>query len=141
MPVFPSVEWFEAVKEVVNRDGAYRSLGTVDASVGVKIGDRAFVVAFEAFECASVEEADDDGLHDVDFYLQMAPEEWSDLIRNIRSNSGADASHTLNYLDLASEQGIVRSRDEFRRTAFLRFHLSLQSFFDASATIETTFAA
>ncbi len=141
MPVFPSVEWFEAVKEVVNQDGAYRTLGTVDASVGVKIGDRAFVVAFEAFECAGVEETDDDGLHDVDFYLQMPSAEWVDLIRNIRSNSGADASHTLNYLDLASDQGIVQSKDEFRRTAFLRFHLSLQSFFDASAAVESTFAS
>ena len=141
MPDFPSVEWFETVKDVVNGDGAYRSLGTVDASVGVKIGDRAFVIAFEAFECTSVEEADDDGLQDVDFYLQMAPDEWFDLIRNIRSNSGADASHTLNYLDLASEGGIVRSRDEFRRTAFLRYHLSLQSFFDASAMVETTYAS
>ena len=141
MPDFPSVEWFEAVKDVVNADGAYRSLGTVDARVGVKVGDRAFVVAFEAFECASVEETDDDGLHDVDFYLQMPPEQWFDLIRNIRSNSGADASHTLNALDLASDQGIVRSREELRRSAFLRFHLSLQSFFDASATVETTFAS
>ncbi len=71
----------------------------------------------------------------------MPSEEWFDLIRNIRSNSGADASHTLNSLDLASDQGIVRSRDELRRSAFLRFHLSLQSFFDASATVETTFAS
>jgi hypothetical protein len=32
MPVFPSTEWFNAIKDLVNADPAFRQLGTVDAS-------------------------------------------------------------------------------------------------------------
>ena len=37
--------------------------------------------------------------------------------------------------------GIVKSADEYRRNGFLRYHLTLQAFFDAAAEVETTFGA
>ena len=49
MPVFPSVEWFEEVSETVNRSKEFRALGNCDANMGVKVGDRAFSLKFEAF--------------------------------------------------------------------------------------------
>src|SRR5438093_598055 len=56
MPVFPSVEWFKAVADIVNKDEGYRKLGNCDARVGVQVGDRMFEIDFEAFEVTDVKE-------------------------------------------------------------------------------------
>ena len=57
MPVFPSVEWFDAIKTIVNSDAAFRHNGTIDTVVGVKVGAQIFEITFEAFECEKVREA------------------------------------------------------------------------------------
>lgn len=44
MPVFPSLEWFQALREAVNQDEEYRHFGTCDAVMGVKVDDRIFAV-------------------------------------------------------------------------------------------------
>ena len=36
---FPSVEWFDAIREIVNDDAGYKHIGTCDALVGIKIPD------------------------------------------------------------------------------------------------------
>jgi hypothetical protein len=140
MPVFPSVEWFDAVKSIVNEDEAFRRLGTVDTKVGVKVGNALYELDFEAFECLGAHEISEDELHDVDFWLEMDAAGWKELIANIKEHGGADLHHTLNTLDLSDPQGFARSYDGYRRDAFYRFNQSLQHFFDSSAKIETTFA-
>ena len=54
--VFPSVEWFQALQELVNVDPEFRRLGSVDAVMGVSVGERVFMITFEAFECVEVNE-------------------------------------------------------------------------------------
>ena len=71
MPVFPSVEWFQAVRTAANADPAFRSLGTAEAQVGVKVGDDVYVLDFDAFECSGVSQVEEYYLVDVDFYLEM----------------------------------------------------------------------
>jgi len=39
MPTFPSLEWVEVVRSIVNGDEAFRRLGPCDAFVGIKIPD------------------------------------------------------------------------------------------------------
>ena len=140
MPVFPSVEWFDSVKNLVNQDEAFRRLGTVDARVGVKVGDRIYEVTFEAFECTGVREITADDLRDCDFWLEQEPDAWKDMLTNIRQNGHADLTHTLNTIDLSRPDGFARSYDGYRRDTFYRFNQSLQHFFDSSAKVETTFA-
>ena len=139
MPTFPSIQWFDALREAVNKDASFRSLGTCDAKVGIKAGHQVFLVTFEAFECADVQEIDEDSLRDADFYLDLSADEWQEFLSNIQTNGKADSEHSLNNLDLSRPNGMVKSHDEYRRHSFLRYHLSLQAFFDASATLETTF--
>ena len=139
MPAFPSLEWFEAVRGLVNQDEAFRRLGTVDARVGVKVGDKTHELTFEAFECTGVREIDPDGLRDCDFWLEQEPEAWKEMVANIQQNGSADLSHTLNTIDLTRPDGFARSFDGYRRDAFYRFNQSLQHFFDSSARLETTF--
>ena len=140
MPKFPSVQWFDAVKELVNNDEAFRRLGTVDARIGVKVGGQLFELTFEAFECVGVREIGENDLRDLDFWLEQSPEEWRDMSENIKQHGSADLTHTLNTIDLTIPEGFARSYDGYRRDAFYRFNQSLQHFFDSSAKIDTQFA-
>jgi hypothetical protein len=141
MPVFPSVEWFNSIKDIVNNDPAFRQLGTVDSVVGVKVGNKIYELTFEAFECTGVREASANDLRDMDFWLEQSYDQWKDMIENIKKNGAADLSHTLNTIDLSIPEGFARSHDGYRRDAFYRFNQSIQDFFNASAKIDTSFAA
>ena len=139
--VFPSVEWFQAVQQLVNADPEFRRLGSVDAGMGVKVGSRVFVITFEAFECVSVEEGSEAGLDDLDFYLELSEADWRELIENTKANGGADRQHTLNTLDLMKEDGLSQNAtgDQLRADIFFRINESLQHFFDSSAQVDTVF--
>ena len=140
MPIFPSVEWFEEVRQAVNGTREFRALGNCDTTMGVKVGDRAFRLKFEAFECEEVSEVGVEGLGELDFYLEMSHGEWRELLENIKAGGAADREHSLNTLDLSRDTGVVRARDNFLRQSFFRYHLSIQAYFDASAQVETVFA-
>lgn len=138
---FPSVEWFDALRNLVNGTEAYRHIGTCDAVVGVKVPDlqKSYVLTFEAFECAGVREASESDLDSSDFWLEASYEKWKEMLTNIKMNGKADLHHTLNTIDLEDPEGFARSRDGYRRDAFYRFNQTFQHFFDASAQIDTTF--
>lgn len=138
---FPSVEWFQALQELVNNDEEFRRLGNVDAIMGVKVGDKVYVITFEAFECTDVREGTEYDLIDADFFLEMTVEQWQDLVTNTRENNGADLNHTLNTLDLMIEGGISDNAtgDQLRADIFFRVNQSLQHFFDSSARLNTVF--
>ena len=143
MPVFPSAEWFDAVRQAFNADDANRTAGggTCDASVGVKVGDQSYLLVFEGFECTEARAVDDAGLQESDFVLGMASEEWREMVSNIRESGGADLDHTLNTLDLTREEGLARSMadDQYRQDLFFRYNQTFQYFFDASAKVDTVF--
>ncbi len=140
MPVFPSVEWFQAVADLVNKDEAYHKLGNTDAQVGIKVGDRVFALTFEAFEVTKVEEIDEARMDDLDFTLVMSPEKWREMLENIKVHGRAELDHTLNSIDLATPTEFAQAEDYYRRDLFYRFNQSFQMFFDASAKIDTQFA-
>ncbi len=140
MPVFPSVEWFDTIKDMVNQDPAFRQLGTVDCVIGVKVGGKIYELTFEAFECTNVREAGENDLRDMDFWLEQPYDSWKDMIENIKKHGAADLLHTLNTIDLSLPEGFARSHDGYRRDAFYRFNQSIQDFFNASAKIDTSFA-
>ncbi len=139
--VFPSVEWFEALRQLVNADPEFRRLGTVDAAMGVKVGQRVFVIIFEAFECVEVREGDESDLNDLDFYLELSEADWRDLVENTKANGGADRQHTLNTLDLTKADGLSQNAtgDQLRGDIFFRVNESLQYFFDLAAQLDTVF--
>ena len=144
MPRFPSLEWFEAVRQVFNSEDEYQTAGggSCDAIVGLKIGDVIYVLVFEGFECSSAREAGDDDLYEADFYLDMTPEEWQEMLENISHNGAADLDHSLNSLDLnKSPDSIAHSLNEdgYRLDFFFRYNQTFQYFFDASSRIKTRF--
>ena len=141
MPTFPSVEWFNAVKDLVNADPNFRQLGTIDTVTGAKVGNKIYEITFEAFECTGVREVNENALRDMDFWMEQSYDAWKDMLENIKKNGAADLTHTLNTIDLSAPEGFARSHDGYRRDAFYRFNQSLQDFFNASAKIDTQFAA
>ena len=139
--VFPSVEWLQALQQLVNADPEFRKFGTVDAGMGVKFGHRVFVITFEAFECIDVREGTEADLDDLDFYLELSEADWRELVENTKANGGADRRHTLNTLDLTKEDGLAQNAtgDQLRGDIFFRVNQSLQHFFDLSAQLDTVF--
>ena len=139
--VFPSLQWFQALQQLVNGDPEFRRLGTVDAEMGVKVGPAVFVIVFEAFECVCVKEGTEDDLEQLDFYLELSEVDWQDLVENTKVNNGADRQHTLNTLDLTKEDGLSQNAvgDQLRGDVFFRVNESLQYFFDLSARLNTVF--
>jgi len=143
MTPFPSVEWFDTIREIFNAEDSFRGGGggTCNASVGFKIGTRAFLTTFEGFECSNAKEVNEAELAQADFYLDMSPLQWHEMLQNIKTHGHADLHHTLNTLDLDGE-GISRSvhGDQYREDLFFRYNQTFQYFFDASARIDTRFA-
>ena len=141
MPKFPSVEWFEAVRNVVSRDERLRKLGTCDAVMGVKVLDQAFEITFEAFDCTGVREIPAADLAKTDFYLDAPYETWQEMLENIKKNGKPDRQHTLNTIDFLDPEGFAKSDDQSKKDSFYRYGQTFQQFFNASAEIETVFAA
>ncbi|HIN37745.1 MAG TPA: hypothetical protein EYM77_08890 [Dehalococcoidia bacterium] len=139
--VFPSVEWFQALQQLVNVDPEFRRLGSIDAAMGVKVGSRVFVVVFEAFECTEVRDGSEADLNDLDFYLELSEADWRELVENTKANGGADRRHTLNTLDLTANDGLAQNAtgDQLRGDIFFRVNESLQYFFDQAAKLKTVF--
>lgn len=140
MPAFPSVSWFEALREQVLDDPEWRAFGMMDCAMGVNVGDRTIKVVFDGYEIPEIADISDaPDAADLDFTLVMSPERWQEMIENISSNGHADLHHTLNTIDLESPEELAKGEDYTRRDLFYRFNQTLQDFFDASAKIETTF--
>ena len=144
MAIFPSVDWFDEVRNVFNADDRYRGAGGgyCNCIAGFKIAERVFVLTFDGVECSAAVEGDDASLDEVDFYLDMPDDEWRDMVANIAANGAADLHYTLNTLDLGREDGLATSKhgDQVREDLFFRYNQTLQFFFDASSLVETEFA-
>ena len=140
--VFPSLQWFEAVQALVNDDAEFRRLGSIDTRMGVKSGSDIFLITFEAFKCIEIGAGEDDDLFELDFYLDMPPETWREMLANIKANGAADHQHTLNTLDLRLPDGLSSNAtgDQFKADLFFRYNESLQRFFDVSAQLDTAFS-
>ncbi len=141
MAKFPSVAWFDAVRNVFNSDDKYQGAGggKCDCILGVKVGKDEFLVTFEGFEVVQAEKTKNLGA--ADFFLEMAPADWKEMLKDIAANDGATLHYTLNTLDLDREEGLSHSLhgDQYREDLFFRYNQTIQFFFDASARVKTTY--
>jgi hypothetical protein len=144
MSMFPSVEWFDEVRDVFNKNEEFHGAGggACETTFGVKVGDDIFQLVLEGLECTSAAAITAGDLDKLDFYLEMAPEEWREMIVNIKENDGADLDWTLNTIDLDRDEGLAKSAtgDQYREDLFFRYNQTLQFFFDASARVDTQFS-
>ena len=100
-----------------------------------------FLLNFAGYECEKASVIQRSDLENTDFYLEMHPDDWIEMLINIQQNGTADMDYTLNTLDLDSEDGLAKSAtgDQSRLDKFFRFTQTMQFFFDASSNVETEF--
>ena len=144
MAAFPSVEWFNAVRERYNSDETLHTGGggPCEAKAALCIGDHIYLLEFEGFECAEIKQIDRDDIDHVDFCLDMPLYEWVDMVNNIQQHGEADLHHTLSTMDLELEDGLARAPgdDQYKMDLFYRYNQNFQDFFNASAGVPTTIA-
>lgn len=68
--------------------------------IGIKIAKQIFQITFSGVQCVDASEIAEEALADLDFYLEMEPENWQLMLENIKSNGHTDLGYTLNTLDL-----------------------------------------
>lgn len=124
------LDWVAPAGTAVNKDPAFRKLGSTDVVVGLKSGKAVRIVGFEAFEVASVEAADEAALRDCEVVIEMTPRQWTDYL----GRRARGIAPSLVSLDI--DRGIVRAADPLLRLKFDRYHLSIQALCDAGARIE-----
>ncbi len=143
MARFPSVEWFDAVREVFNANPEYHGAGggACETTFGVVVEQACFSLEMSGLECVDAREISNDKLTDLDFYLEMRVDEWEAMLRNIAESGSATLNYTLNTLDLDRPDRLAKSAtgDQYREDMFFRFNQTLQHFFDASSRVETQF--
>ena len=74
-------------------------------------------------------------LRDADFIVEMTADQWDALPRGRRSGNG----RTLVDIDTTDE--VVKAINPRKKLDFLRFHTSLQAFFDAGVRADSPQAA
>ena len=141
MPAFPSADWFAAVRDAYNNSKHSGGGGACNTEAGLCIGDEQYLLVFAGNEVTEARPANDGDLDDTDFNLVMSRDEWIAMVKNVQENGHARARYTLNSLDLHLEDGLAHSPvdDQYRQDLFYRYNQNFQDFFDASASVETTF--
>ena len=130
-----SAAWLEGAQRRVNADPAFRKLGSIDIKVAINVDAAAYLVTFAGFTCHSVASIDANEMRDADIIVTMSADQWDRFIAGRRTGNG----RTL--LDLDTTEGVVTAVNPRKKLDFLRFHTSLQAFFDAGATADTQQAA
>lgn len=139
--VFPSVEWFEKLAEVVlENEHCYRRLGPLDCTMVLVVDDQFFEVTFLGYGVESVRHlhalSDASPCH---FTVEGPLAVWREMLENIHANAGPDLEHTLDYLTFLDQPLRLGGPDQFETDVFYRYNESLQRFFSDSAEIDTTF--
>lgn len=145
---FPSVEWFRALADAMNRNRVRQEqLGYVDCVAEFKVIDGgpggapvAYQVTFEEFEATDVREATAADEPRVDFALDASLATWRAMIESIAAGNGRPGlEQTLNRLSHMGTPIRLRSSDQLRKDMYFRFNQSLQEFINASAGFCTKF--
>ena len=126
-----SLRKLKKAQQAVNDDSHFRHLGNVDVKMGVKVGKPTFLVSFEGFTCHSVEKIAANELRESDFLIEMDSDQWSRYIKGCQSGSGG------NLAQFDASEYVVKA-DPRMKLDFLRYHTSIQAFFEAYAQLDTS---
>lgn len=146
--VFPSVEWFQRLADLMNENRARQEqLGYVDCVAGFTVldggregGAVTYEVTFEEFEATGVREAPP-GEVKADFVLEGTLATWQEMIESISAGGGRpDLDHTLNRMSHTGDPLNLASEDPLKADLYFRYNQSLQEFVNASGGFQTTFA-
>jgi hypothetical protein len=151
MATFPSIDWFEALRQAMlaHRD-RYQTLDGADLTLvpTITFPDghvERYALVFEPHDGVAVKQiASDTELAGPRVIIEGDYAVWREMVENIRTYGGADLQHTLNYLTLPDwplrvANGTEQDRGSVYR--FYRYQESLQEFFNEAAAVATEFVA
>ncbi len=127
-----SAAWLERARAAVNADRAFRKRGSIDANVAVKIGAVSHLVSFSGFSCHAVRPLNGNDLRDADFVIDMSADQWARFLDGRRSGEGRS------LVELDTIDNVVTAANPRKQLDFLRYHTSVQAFFDAGVRAETS---
>lgn len=122
-----TAKWLKTAKNAINEDPAFRALGSVDVTMGIKVGSAAFLVDFSGFSCCDVRKIKVAELRDADFVVEMSQDNWDSFLKGRTSGEG------VTLVELDNVDGVVKAVNPRKKLEFLRYHISLQAFIDAGA--------
>jgi hypothetical protein len=122
-----TLEWLKHARAAVNDDPAFRRRGSIDVKMALRVDKTAYLVTFAGFSCHDVQKLGEHDLRDADFVVQMTPDQWHRFAAGRRSGTG----RTLAEID--ATDGVVQATNPRKKLDFLRYHTSIQAFFDAGA--------
>jgi hypothetical protein len=120
-----SLQWLERAREAVNADPSFRKRGSIDATMAVRVDDAIFLVTFGGFSCHEVRTITAHDLRDADFVVDMSNDQWNRFLAGRRGGDG----RTLVEID--TTDGVIKAQNPHKQLDFLRYHTSIQAFFDA----------
>lgn len=130
-----SEKWLKSAQSAVNADPSFRKRGSIDVKMAVKSDKSIYLVTFGGFSCHDVRTITDAGVRDADFAIDMSADQWDRFVQGRRNGSG----RTL--VDLDTTDDIIKAINPRKKLDFLRYHTSLQAFFDAGARAGSSQAA
>ena len=122
-----TAKWLKTAQKAINDDPAFRALGSVDATMGIKVASAAFLVTFGGFTCHDVQKVKVADLRDADFVVGMSQSQWDAFLEGRSSGKGVTLAEVDNV------DGVVTAVNPRKKLDFLRYHISLQAFIDAGA--------
>jgi hypothetical protein len=121
--------WLSKAQRQLNKDSAFRKLGSTDVKLGFLVGEVAHLVTFEAFEISSIRAMDPNDVRDADLVINMSPRAWNAYLRQRK----AGKAPSLMSVDV--DTPIVYAQNPLKRLLFERYNLSIQAFVDRGAKL------
>ncbi len=138
MTRFPSVDFFEELRQRVNRDqDLFRRLGTIDMTLVAKIDyddhSDCYKITFAGYRCTGVRRLASVADATAGSIVLSGPySAWREMIDNIVVNGHADLEHTLNTLTLMDTPMRIDADNQLDADLFYRYQQNLQEFFDCA---------
>ena len=127
-----SAGWLENARSAVNADASFRKRGSIDVKMGVKVDKATYLVTFSGFSCHAVNTLNEHGLRDADFVVDMTADQWRRFFEGHRTGKGRS------LVELDTTDGVIKAPNPRKQMDFLRYHTSIQAFFDAGVRAETS---
>lgn len=122
-----SQQWLQRARAAVNADPDFRRRGSIDVTMALRSAGATYLVTFAGFTCHDVRTVAEGDARSAAFTIAMSPDRWDRFLEGRRTGAG----RTL--LDIDTTDGVISAPQPRKKLEFLRFHTSLQAFFDAGA--------
>lgn len=129
-----SASKLKRTRDLVNEDPNFRHLGNIDLNMGIKVDQLMYLVSFEGFTCHDIREIGTKDVREADFIIEMSSQQWSRFVSGCQSGNGPS------LVQLDTSDNIVKAADPRTKLTFLRYHTSIQAFFETYATLDATVA-